>query len=80
MTTSQQPHRPGSPVRRALGSSARALRNLHDEQVYAWERFLRSCRAPQPCTHAPAPAAGGRTTAGARIPVPAGAGSSDQAA
>ena len=80
MTTSQRPRRPGSPVRRALGNSIRALRNLHDEQVYAWERVVSSCRAPQPCRHGAAPAAGGTPTAGARPPAHAGAGSSDQAA
>ena len=66
-------------MRRALGNSVRTLRNLHDEQVYAWERFILSCRAPQPCTHAPAPAAGGHATAGTRPLTPAGAGRSDQA-
>jgi hypothetical protein len=80
MTTRQRPGQPGSAVRRALGRSVRALRNLHEEQTYAWERFLLSCRAPQPCRHAAAPAAGGHATTGARLPAPAGAGSSDQAA
>jgi hypothetical protein len=32
----------GSRVRRALGRSARTLRNLHDEQVYAWDRLFRA--------------------------------------
>ncbi len=31
----------GSPLRRALGRSARAVIRLHDEQVYAWERLFR---------------------------------------
>lgn len=80
MTTSQRPHRAGSPVRRALGSSVRTLRNARAEQAYAWERFLRSCRAPQPCTHVPGRAAGGHAAAGAAGPAMAGAGSSDRAA
>jgi len=82
MTTSQRPRRAGSgsPVRRALGRSLRALRDLHDEQAYAWERFLLSCRAPQPCTHTPARARGGHAAAGSGPPAPAGVGSGDQAA
>lgn len=54
MTTSQTPRRTGvgSPVRRALGRSLHALRNLHDEQVYAWECYFRSCRVPRPRTQA----------------------------
>jgi hypothetical protein len=69
MTISQQPHRTGSPVWRALRRSARNLRNLHDEQVYAWECFFRPAGAPR---HRPqAPAAGGdsRAAAGSRSPV-----------
>jgi hypothetical protein len=31
----------GSPLRRALARSARAVIRLHDEQVYAWERLFR---------------------------------------
>ena len=31
----------GSPLRRALGRSARAVIRLYDEQVYAWERLFR---------------------------------------
>lgn len=53
MTTSQRSRRPSSPVWRVLGSWVRALRNLHREQVYAWECFFRSCRAPQPRTQTP---------------------------
>jgi len=53
MTTSQRVRRPGtgSPVRQALGRSLHALRMLQEEQAYAWERWMLSCRAPQPCTH-----------------------------
>jgi hypothetical protein len=79
MTTSQRPQRPGSPVWRALGSSVRALRNARAEQAYAWERFIRSCRAPQPCTHVPGRAAGGHPAGPAgRSPAMAGPGSSDR--
>jgi hypothetical protein len=82
MTTSQHPRRTGSgsPARRVLGRSLHALRDLHDEQVYAWECFWRSCRAPQPRTQTPAAARGGRATAGSGAPAPAGVGSGDQAA
>jgi len=45
----------GSRVRRAVGRSARALRNLYDEQVYAWERFFRVGLPKQPDTQVPAP-------------------------
>ncbi len=47
MTISQRPRRADSPVRRVLRRSVRALRNLHDEQVYAWEHFLRPADAPR---------------------------------
>ena len=47
MTISQRPRRTGSSVRRVLHRSARALRNLHDEQVYAWECFIRPAGAPR---------------------------------
>ncbi|HEV3295163.1 MAG TPA: hypothetical protein VG123_39795 [Streptosporangiaceae bacterium] len=47
MTISQQPRRTGSPVRRVLRRSARALRNLHDEQLYGWECFFRPAGAPR---------------------------------
>ena len=50
MATSQlRRHRASSglPLRRALGRSARALRNLHDEQVYAWDRFFRAGLPPR---------------------------------
>jgi hypothetical protein len=84
MTTSQRPPRAGSgsgsPVRRALGRSLRALRDLHEEQVYAWERLLLSYRAPQPYTHTPAPARDGHAAAGSGAPAPVGVGSGDQAA
>ena len=43
MTTSQRRrHASGSHLRRALGRSARALRNMHDEQVRAWDRYFRA--------------------------------------
>ncbi len=50
MTTSlrSRPAPSGSPLRQALGRSARILRNLHDEQVYAWERLFRAGLPPQP--------------------------------
>ena len=47
MTISQRPRRTGSSVRRVLHRSARALRNLHDEQAYAWECFIRPADAPR---------------------------------
>jgi len=31
-----------SPVRRVMGRSLSALRKLNDDQVYAWERYLRA--------------------------------------
>jgi hypothetical protein len=80
MTTSQQPRRAGSPVRRVLGRSARALRNLYDEQVYAWECFFRPAGAPRPRTQAPAPAGESHAAAGSRTPAPAGVASGDPAA
>lgn len=66
MTVSQRPRRAssGSPVWRALGLPARALRHLHNEQMLMWEGFWRSCRAPQPRTQAPAGGTGARTPAG----------------
>jgi hypothetical protein len=56
MTTSQRVRRPatGSPVRQVMGRSLRSLHRLQEEQAHAWERWMLSCRAPQPCTHAPA--------------------------
>ncbi len=80
MTTSQQRRRAGSPVRRVLGRSARALRNLYDEQVYAWERFFRPAGAPRPRTQAPAPAGESHAVAGSRTPAPAGVASGDPTA
>ena len=71
MTTSQRPRRTGSPVRRILRRSARALRNLHDEQLYAWECFFRPAGAPRPRTQAPAAASDSHATAGSRTPAPA---------
>lgn len=35
-------------LREALGRSARALRKMHEEQVYAWERLFRVGLPPQP--------------------------------
>lgn len=66
MTVSQRPRwaSSGSPVRRALGLPARALRHLHNEQMLMWEGFWRSSRAPQPRSQAPAAGAGARTPAG----------------
>ena len=48
MTVSQRPRRAASPVGRALGRPARALRNLQEEQVYALECLLRPAGAPRP--------------------------------
>jgi len=50
MTTSQhRRHAPSdSHLRRALSRSARALRNLHDEQVHAWDRYFRAGLPGQP--------------------------------
>jgi hypothetical protein len=45
----------GSRVRRALGRSAHALRNLHDEQVYAWDCFFRAGLPKQPRAQVPPP-------------------------
>jgi hypothetical protein len=58
MTVSQhrRPALAGGRLRRAAGRSARVLQNLHNEQVYAWERFFRA-GLPQP-PGAQAPAAG----------------------
>jgi hypothetical protein len=80
MTTSQQPRRAGSRTWRALGRSAPALRNLHDEQVYARECFFRPVGAPRPGTQAPAPAGDSHATAGSRTPALAGVASGDPAA
>jgi hypothetical protein len=57
MTASQRPIRTGSgsPVRHALSRSLRALRDLHDEQVQAWESVWRSTRMPPARAQAPAP-------------------------
>ncbi|HEY6296208.1 MAG TPA: hypothetical protein VIX15_11135 [Streptosporangiaceae bacterium] len=43
MTTRQHKHHTpsASHLRRALSRSARALRNAHDEQVHAWDRYFR---------------------------------------
>ena len=79
MTISQRSRRAGSPVWRVLGRSARALRNLHDEQMYAWECLFRPVGAPRPRAQAPAPR-DSRATAGSRTPAPAGVTDSDRAA
>ncbi len=61
MTTSlrSRPVPSGSHLRQALSRSARTLRNLHDEQVYAWERLFRVGLPPlpeqAPRVHVPAP-------------------------
>jgi hypothetical protein len=47
MTLSQRPRRAGSPVRQVLRRSARALKNLHDEHVYAWECYLLPADTPR---------------------------------
>jgi hypothetical protein len=77
MTASQRPSRTGSgsPVRHALSRSLRALRDLHDEQVLAWESIWRSNRMPPARSQAPATARGGPAAA-----APAGAERADQAA
>jgi hypothetical protein len=65
MTTSQRVRRPGTglPVRQALGRPLHALQRFQEEQAYAWERWMLSCRAPQPCTHASAAASDARAAA-----------------
>ena len=81
MTVTQQSRRAGSPVWRVLVRSARALRNLQDEQMYALECLFRPVGAPRPRAQAPAaPAGDGRATASSRTPAPAGVTDSDQAA
>lgn len=82
MTTSQHLRQVGasSPVRRALGRSLRALRDLHHEQVYAWQCFFRSGLAPQPRTQTPAAARGGHAVAGSGSAVPADVDNGDRAA
>ena len=69
MTTSlgQRPASSGSRLR-ALGRSARTMRNLYKEQVYAWERFFRAGLPPQP--GAPGSAAGPRVHVPAPRPAP----------
>lgn len=81
MTTSQPARRTGvgSPVRRALDRSLRTLRELHNEQVYAWDRVLQTGLPPEARTQAAAKARGGRAS-GSRSPVPAGTDSGDRAA
>ena len=81
MTTSQPARRTGtsSPVRRVLSHALRTLRNLHNEQVYTWERFFRVGLPPQPHTQTPADTRAGHATAEPRSPVPAN-GRSDLAA
>ena len=78
MTVTQRSRRAGSPVWRVLGRSARALRNLQDEQMYALECLFRPVGAPRP--RAQAPAGDGRATAGSRTPAPADVTDSDRAA
>ncbi len=78
MTISQRPRRAGSAVWRVLRQSARALRNLHDEQAYAWDCFFRPAGAPRLRAQAPAPAGGSHATAGSRTP--AGVAGNDLAA
>ena len=81
MTTSQPARRTvvGSPLRRALDRSLRALRKLHNEQVYAWGRFYRAGLPPEAGPEAAAKARGGRAS-GSRSAVPAGSASGDRAA
>jgi hypothetical protein len=82
MTTSQPTRRTGtgSPVRRALSRSLRALRGMHSEQMYTWERFYRIGPPPEPRAQAPAAAGGGHATASPDSPVPADADRGDRAA
>ena len=69
MTISQQPTG-RLPAWRALRRSARTLRNLHEEQVYAWECFFRPAGAPRHRPQAPAPAGDSRAAAGLPYPGP----------
>ena len=59
------------PSRRVLRRSARALRNLHDEQAYAWERYLRPAGVLRPARRLPPPPGGSHVTAGSLHPAPA---------
>jgi hypothetical protein len=68
MAISQRPRRAGSPARRILRRTARALRNLHDEQAYAWECYLRPAGAPSPARRLPPPPGGSHAPAGSRTP------------
>ena len=72
MAISQRPRRAGSPARRILRRTARALRNLHDEQAYAWECYLRPAGAPSPARRLPPPPGGSHAPAGSRTPPPPG--------
>ena len=63
----------GSRARRALGRSVRALRNLHNEQVYAWERFFRAGLPQQPrAQDLAADPAGSAAGSGSRVPAATG--------
>jgi hypothetical protein len=80
MTTSQPARRTvaDAPLRRVLGRSLRALRKMHDEEVYAWGRYLRAGLPPEGGPEAAAKARG--RAAGSRSPVPADSASGDRAA
>ena len=72
MAIRQRPRRAGSPVRRVLDRWARALRDLHDEQAYAWECFFRPAGAPRPARRLPPPPGGSHAPAGSGTPPPPG--------
>ena len=74
MAIRQRPRRAGSPVRRVLRRWARALRDLHDEQAYAWECFFRPAGAPRPARRLPPPPGGSHAPAGSRTLAAAGRG------
>jgi hypothetical protein len=81
-TTSQRPRRSvlSTPIRRALTRSLHAVRDVHREQVYAWEAFWRSCRAPQGPSQTRAPAHSTDAMASAHPTAPTDMGKGDLAA
>lgn len=81
-TTNQRPRRSGlsTPIRRALTGSLRTVRYVHREQVYAWEAFWRSWRAPQVPSQTRAPAHSTHAMADAHPTAPTDMGKGDLAA
>jgi hypothetical protein len=79
--TSQRAHSadPGPAKPGILSRWLRVLRDFRAEQAYAWDRYLKSSRAPQPYRDAPAGPGHGHATAGSGSS-PAGAARGTQAA